>query len=185
MKKIYKIAVVAALVFFTMSTGSALPAFAEPKELSLEEAIQNIQEYDSEIEKNTDTLNNLKEQISEKENAIKENETKLEEAQKNVDEKDEQLSQRLKGIQLSGGIEATPLKYLEAVFTSGDILDTLKKVSLISQICTSDNKLITEAKESKSNLLDVKNNIEKENKELQENKDNVEKQIKKNKKVIF
>ena len=62
--------------------------------------------------------------------------------------------------------------------SSGDFLGAVKKAYLISQICASDKNLISEAKESKQELTEVKENIEKESKELEENKDAVEKEIK-------
>jgi cell wall-associated NlpC family hydrolase len=178
MKRKYKIASIVSLVFFMTVTSSNLPAYAEPDELSLEQAVQNIEEYDSEIQSNMDKLDNLKEQILEKENDIKDNENQLESAQKEVEEKDNQLAERLKGIQLNGGVQITSLKYLDALISSGDILDALKRVSLVYQICTSDKNLILEAKESKIKLLEVKENIEKEKTELQKSEEDVEKQIK-------
>lgn len=178
MKKKYRIAVAAALIMLITSTSNSLPAFADPTELPLEQAIQNIQECDSQIEEKMDKLNKLKDQIAQKEIDIKDNEKQLEDAQTDVEQKDNQLSERLKGIQLNGGLEATPMQYLDALFSSGDILDAVKKVSLITQICTSDKNLILKAKESRNNLIDIKNNIEKENEELKSNQDDVEKQIK-------
>ena len=82
-----------------------LTAFADPTELSLEQVEQNIQECDSKIEYNMDKLNKYKEQILEKENDIKDNEKQLTLAEKNVEEKDKQLAERLKGIQLNGGLK--------------------------------------------------------------------------------
>ena len=178
MKKKYKTTIVATLVFLTTVTSSGVPAFAEPAELSLEQVEQNIQECDSKIEYNMDKLNKYKEQILEKENDIKDNENQLILAEKNVEEKDKQLSERLKGMQLNGGLETTPMQYLDVLFSSGDFLGAIKKAYLISQICTSDKNLISEAKESKQKLTEVEENIEKESIELQKNKDDVEKQIK-------
>lgn len=177
MKKNYKIAA-ATLLFFITSIGNSMPAFAEPSGLSLDQVIQNIQECDNKIEYNMDKLNDLKGQILEKENNIKDNENKLEEAQKLVDERDNQLSERLKGIQINGGLEATPMQYLDVLLSSDDLLDAVKKVSLITQICTSDKNLISEAKESRKKIIDITNDILNEKKELQNNKDDVEKQIK-------
>ncbi|OOM79422.1 C40 family peptidase [Clostridium sp. BL-8] len=178
MKKNYKIAVVATLLFFITSIINTLPALAEPKELSTEQAIQNIQECDNKIEYNMNKLTELKEQIIEKENDIKDNEKEVEAAQKKVDERDDKLAERLRGIQLNGGIEVTSMQYLDAVFSSGNILDALKKFSLVSQICDSDKKLISEAKESQKRLMDIQAGIEKEHEELQKNEEDVGKQIK-------
>ena len=55
---------------------------------------------------------------------------------------------------MNGGIEATSMQYLDALFSSGDILDAVKKVSLISQICTSDKNLIEKAKATEENLTE-------------------------------
>lgn len=178
MKKKYKTAIVSILIFFTTVTSGSISAFAEPAELSIEAVVENIQEYDSEIVENMDKLNKYKEQILEKENDIEYNQNQLILAENNVNEKDKQLFDRLKGIQLNGGIETTPMQYLDVLFSSGDFIGAVKKAYLISQICTSDKNLIVEAKESKQELLEIKENIENETKELQENKDDVEKQIK-------
>lgn len=178
MKNKYKITILATLLFFTGMTSNNLQAFAEPEDLTPEQIIQNIQEYDSKIEENMDKLNDLKNEIAEKENDIKDNEEQLILAEENVEEKDDQLSERLRGMQTSGGVSATSMKYLDVLFSSGDVLDVLKKASLISQICTSDTNLLLEAKESKEELIEIKTNIEKENEELQKNKEEVEKQIK-------
>lgn len=178
MKKNYKIAVVATLLFFITSIINTLPALAEPKELSTEQAIQNIQECDNKIEYNMNKLAELKEQIIEKENDIKDNEKEVEAAQKKVDESDDKLAERLRGIQLNGGLEVTSMQYLDAVFSSGNILDALKKFSLVSQICDGDKKLISEAKESQGRLMDIQAGIEKEREELQKSEEDVGKQIK-------
>lgn len=178
--KNYKNIAVAILLFFVVSMCNTLQAKAEPDsdQLSLVQAVENIQECDNKIEENMDKLNKVKEQILDKENDIKDNENQLESAQKEVEQKNTQLSERLNGIQLNGGLQTTTLQYLDAVFSSGDVLDAIKRVSLISQICTSDKKLILQAKESKSKLLDIKQNIEKEKSDLQKNQDDVESQIK-------
>ena len=178
MKKKYKIIIIAALLFFATVNSESLPAFAEPKDLTLEQVVGNIQEYDNKIEADMDKLNKLKEEILEKENDIKYNEEQLLLAQENLEEKDNQLAERLKGIQVNGGIEATSMKYLEVLFSSGDILDAVKKASLISKICTSDKNLILQAKESKEKLIETKNDIEKESAELLKKKEDIEKQIK-------
>lgn len=178
MKKKYKTTIAATLVFLTTVTSSGVTALADPTELSLEQVEQNIQECDSKIEYNMDKLNNFKEQILKKENDIKDNQNQLILAEKSVEEKDKQLAERLKGIQVNGGIEATPMQYLDVLFSSGDFLGAVKKAYLISQICTSDKNLISEAKESKEKLTEVKETIEKESIELEKNKDDVEKQIK-------
>lgn len=168
---------IAALLFVTITT-TTTPVFATPNEPTLSEVIENIQEYDSKIEYNMDKLNTYKELILEKENDIKENEKELELAKLEIEEKNQQLSDRLKLIQTSGGIEATPMMYLDALLTSGNIMEAIEKVRLISKICTSDKELITEAKEAEQKLEDMKKNIEKENEELQKNKEDIEKEIK-------
>lgn len=178
MKSKYKITILASLLFFTGITSNNLQAFAEPEDLSPEQIIQNIQEYDSKIEENMDKLNDLKNEMAEKENDIRDNEEQLVLAEKNVEEKDNQLSERLRGIQMNGGVAATSMKYLDVLFSSGDVLDIINKASLISQICTSDTNLVLEAEESKNQLVEIRENIEKENEELQKNKEEVEKQIK-------
>lgn len=140
MKKNNRIGAIVASALLITSICNSVPALADPNDsnLTLEQAIQNIQEYDNEIEYNMDKLNQVKEQILEKENDIKDNQVKLDVTQTQFTERENQLSERLKGIQFNGGFEATPLQYLDALFSSGDILDALKRVSLISQICTSD-----------------------------------------------
>lgn len=180
MKRNNRIGAIVVSALLITSICNSVPALADPNDsnLTLEQAIQNIQEYDNEIEYNMGKLNQLKEQILEKENDIKDNQVKLDLTQTQFTERENQLSERLKGIQFNGGFEATPLQYLDALFSSGDILDALKRVSLISQICTSDKDLILETKKSEDNLLNIKTTIEKENQELQTDKDDVEKQIK-------
>lgn len=167
---------IATLLFVTI-TASTIPVFAAPNEPTLEEVVQNIQEYDSKIEYNMDKLNTYKELIIEKEKEIKENEKDLTLAQANIEDKDKQLSDRLKLIQSTGGIEATPMMYLDALLSSGNIIEAAQKVRLISKICTSDKELITQAKEAEENLKEMKKNIEKENEELQKNKEDIEKEI--------
>lgn len=177
MKNKFIAGTIATLLFVTIAM-TTTPVFATPNEPTLLEVIENIQEYDSKIEENMDKLNNYKELILEKENDIKENEKELELAKLNIEEKNEQLSDRLKLIQASGGIEATPMMYLEALLKSGNIMEAVEKVRLISKICTSDKELITEAKEAEQKLEDIKKNIEEESEELQKNKDDIETEIK-------
>lgn len=146
-------------------------------ELTLQEVIQYIQDYDSKIQYNMEKLNELKQQILDKEEEIKDNQEKLELAQEDIVEKDKNLTERLKRIQLSGGFEATPMQYLEAIFSSGSLLEAIDKVTMISKICASDRDLIKNATEAKDNLEEIKEKIEKESKQLNEDKEYVEKQI--------
>lgn len=146
-------------------------------ELTLQEVIQYIQDYDSKIQYNMERLNELKQQILDKEEEIKDNQEKLELAQEDIVEKDKNLTERLKRIQLSGGFEATPMQYLEAIFSSGSLLEAIDKVTMISKICASDRDLIKNATEAKDNLEEIKEKIEKESKQLNEDKEYVEKQI--------
>lgn len=172
-----KISLMVILLLFITVINNEFPAFAEP-ELVLEQAIQNIEECDNRINYNIDKLNKLKEEIFKKKNNIKDNEEQLKIAQENVENKNSRLSGRLKGIQLNGGIEVTSIQYLDAIFTSGNILDAIKKASLIYQICESDKNLILEAKESRQKILEVKKEIEKEKADLQKNEEDIEKQVK-------
>ena len=177
MKNKFIATVIATLLFVTITT-STIPVFASPNEPTLIEVVQNIQECDSKIEYNMDKLNTYKELILEKENDIKENEKELILVQASIEEKDKQLSDRLKLIQANGGIEATPMMYLDALLSSGNILDAIQNVRLISKIFTSDKDLITDAKEAEEKLENMKKNIEKENEELQKNKEDIEAEIK-------
>ena len=185
---------VALMVISCMTVTSGMPVFAAPNETvaadteitandgtdnrSIEKIIQNIQECDSQIEYKMGKLNELKEQILEKENQIHENEQKIELAEADIEEKDNALAERLNIIQKNGGIESTPMKYLDALLSSEDILDAVQKVHLISKICTSDKKLIQNAKDAKDNLTQIKENIEKEQKELEKSKEYLENEIK-------
>ncbi len=185
---------VAVMVISCMTVTSGMPVFAAPSETvaadteitandgtdsrSIEKVIQNIQECDSQIEYKMGKLNELKEQILEKENQIQENEQKIELAEADIEEKDNALAERLNIIQKNGGIESTPMKYLDALLSSEDILDAVQKVHLISKICTSDKKLIQNAKDAKDNLTQIKENIEKEQKELEKSKEYLENEIK-------
>lgn len=185
---------VAVMVISCMTVTSGMPVFAAPSETvaadteitandgtdsrSIEKVIQNIQECDSKIEYKMGKLNELKEQILEKENQIQENEQKIELAEADIEEKDNALAERLNIIQKNGGIESTPMKYLDALLSSEDILDAVQKVHLISKICTSDKKLIQNAKDAKDNLTQIKGNIEKEQKELEKSKEYLENEIK-------
>ncbi|NFH81362.1 glycoside hydrolase [Clostridium botulinum] len=177
MKKKFTTIIISAVIFLN-SISSTIPVIAAPNNLSINEVIQNIQEYDSKIETNMDKLNKYKEQILEKENEIKANEQEVEIAKKNLEQKDELLSERLRNVHMDGGFEVTPLKYLEAFFTSGNIMDAVEKVQVISQMCKSDKKLVIEAKNAEQKLNDMQKKIEKENEELQKNKDEIEKNIK-------
>ncbi|KAI3345218.1 glycoside hydrolase [Clostridium botulinum] len=177
MKKKFTTIIISAVILLN-SVSSTIPVIAAPNNLSINEVIQNIQEYDSKIETNMDKLNKYKEQILEKENEIKANEQEVEIAKKNLEQKDELLSERLRNVHMDGGFEVTPLKYLEAFFTSGNIMDAVEKVQVISQMCKSDKKLVIEAKNAEQKLNDMQKKIEKENKELQKNKDEIEKNIK-------
>ncbi|WP_252235729.1 C40 family peptidase [Clostridium sp. CH2] len=177
MKKKFTIIIISAVILLN-SVSSTISVSAAPNNLSINEVIQNIQEYDSKIETNMDKLNKYKEQILEKENEIKANEEDVEIAKRNLEQKDELLSKRLRNVHMDGGFEVTPLKYLEAFFTSGNIMDAVEKVQVISQMCKSDKKLVIEAKNAEQNLNDMQKKIEKENEELQKNKDEIEKNIK-------
>ncbi|MBY6810912.1 C40 family peptidase [Clostridium botulinum] len=177
MKKKFTTIIISAVILLN-SISSTIPVIAAPNNLSINEVIQNIQEYDSKIETNMDKLNKYKEQILEKENEIKANEQEVEIAKKNLEQKDELLSERLRNVHMDGGFEVTPLKYLEAFFTSGNIMDAVEKVQVISQMCKSDKKLVIEAKNAEQKLNDMQKKIEKENEELQKNKDEIEKNIK-------
>lgn len=154
-----------------------IPAFAAPNDLNINEVIQNIQEYDNKIESNMDKLNKYKNEILDKEKELKTNEEELDTAKKNLQEKDELLSERLRNVHMNGGFEVTPIKYLEALFSSGNLVDAVEKVELISKMCKSDEKLVAEAKNAEEDLNSMQNKIEKENNELQKNKEDIEKYI--------
>ena len=111
---------VALMVISCMTVTSGMPVFAAPNETvaadteitandgtdnrSIEKIIQNIQECDSQIEYKMGKLNELKEQILEKENQIHENEQKIELAEADIEEKDNALAERLNIIKKNGGI---------------------------------------------------------------------------------
>ncbi len=193
---------VAAVAITCMTTTSGLTVFAAPNDTtaaetevlenngalenvesvdqqSISKIIQNIQEYDSKIEYKMQKLNELKEQLLDKENEIEDNKAKIELAESDIERKDSELAKRLNTIQKNGGIEATPLKYIEALLSSEDVVDAVNKLHLISKICESDKKLIKEAKEAKDNLYEIQENIEKEQKDLEKSKEYVENEIKK------
>jgi len=170
--------IVATLLFFATVTSANLQVHADPEILSLEQTVQKIEECDNKIESNMDNLNKLKEQIVEKESEIKDNTELLEIAQEKVEERDKQLAERLNGIQLNGGLEITSFQYMDALFSSGNILDAVQKLSLINHICTNDKKLIVEAKESRKKILDMKDNIDVQYKELEKSKEEIENKIK-------
>jgi len=171
-----KFALIVALLFFMTMMSNELPAFAEP-ELSLEQAIQNIQECDSKIDNNIDKLNKIKEEVSQKEKQIKDNEEQLKIAKEDVEEKDKKLADRLKGIQLNGGVQSTTLQYLDALISSGNVLEAMNKASLIYKICENDKNLILEAKESEKRIIEVKEEIEKEKADLQKNENDIRSQV--------
>ncbi|MVX64419.1 glycoside hydrolase [Clostridium chromiireducens] len=170
--------IVATLLFFTTVTSANSQVHADPDILSLEQAVQKIEECDNKIENNMDNLDKLKEQIKERENEIKDNTELLKIAQEKVEERDNQLAERLNGIQLNGGLEITSFQYMDALFSSGNILDAVQKLSLINQICTSDKKLIIEAKESRRKFLDINDKIDAQYKDLEKNRGEVENKIK-------
>ena len=138
---------VAVLTIMTVTTSSALPAFAEPTDsqdglsavsesnnnLNIEKIVENIQSCDSKIEYKMTKLNELKEQIAQKEEEIKENQESISRAEDKIEEKDKALSDRVKQIQVSGGLETTTLKYLDALLTSGNVLEAIEKVKRLEK----------------------------------------------------
>lgn len=177
MKRKFNIITVATLLFFITVTSNTSSVLAIPDNPSIEQAVQIVQECDNKIENNIYNLNKLQEQIIEKENEIQDNKKELIEAQDNVNKREDQLAERLNGIQLNGGFEVTSMQYIDALISSDNILDAVKKATFISQICTRDKNLVLEAKESKEKLLVIENNIDKEREELEKNKADVKNTI--------
>ncbi len=187
-----KIVIIAGLLINTLCIGH-MCVFAEPVEVinealeeqnighdnNLYEIICNIQEYDNSIEIKTQKLNELQNELDEKESKIEESEKNIEILNKKVEDTDKALGERLKDIEYNRGLKNTALSYLEAVLTSGNIMDALEKIQLIHQVCQNDVKMIEEAKEAKENLEEGKLAVEKERRQLEEDRLYVEKELEK------
>ena len=132
---------------------------SEEESNSLEEVILNIQECDNNIEEKMDKLQKLQEELDAKSEEIKVNEENIESLEKEVEERDKLLAERLKEIENSGGLKVTPLKYIEAILNSENLLDAINNLNSIYRICKSDAKLIEETKEAKENLENTKEKI--------------------------
>jgi len=164
MKKKYKTTVVAILLFFITVTSIGVRTFADPKKLSLEQMGQSVQKYNSKIEFNMDGLNKSKKQIRDEENAIKNKEKYLALTEENVNVKKIQLVAKLKEMQFKGGVEGTSMQYLDNVYSSREILNTVKEVPLNFTICTGCKKIALGAKEK---LTEIKEKIKRDREELE------------------
>ena len=152
---------------------------SEEESNSLEEVILNIQECDNNIEEKMDKLQKLQEELDAKSEEIKVNEENIESLEKEVEERDKLLAERLKEIENSGGLKVTPLKYIEAILNSENLLDAINNLNSIYRICKSDAKLIEEAKEAKENLENTKEKIVNDKKKLEEDKEYVKEELSK------
>ena len=141
---------------------------ASEESSSLEDVILNIQEHDNQIEKRMEQLKNIQKELEDKKEEIKVNEENISNMKKEVDERDKLLSERLKEIENSGGLKVTPLRYMEAIFNSENILDAINNLNSIYKICKNDTKLIQQAKEAKENLENTKKKILEDKKKLEE-----------------
>lgn len=145
----------------------------------LQEIVENIQEYDNNIEIKTQKLNDLQKQLDDKEKEIKDNEENIKLLEQNVEDTDKLLGERIKDMSNNGGLKNTVLNYIDALLKSGNILDAVDRLQVISKVCKNDAKLIEEAKEAKQNLQDTKIKIEKEKKQLEQDKNYIKEQLEK------
>lgn len=152
---------------------------AERESSSLEDVILNIQECDSNIEEKMDKLKKLQEELDAKNEEIKSNEESIKSLEKDVEERDKLLAERLKEFENSGGLKVTPLKYLEAIFKSENILDAINNMNSIYTLCKNDAKLIEEAKEAKEILENTKEKIVNDKKQLEADTDYIQKELSK------
>ena len=157
---------------------------SEEESNSLEEVILNIQECDNNIEEKMDKLQKLQEELDAKSEEIKVNEENIESLEKEVEERDKLLAERLKEIENSGGLKVTPLKYIEAILNSENLLDAINNLNSIYRICKSDAKLIEETKEAKENLENTKEKIVNDKKKLEEEKAKLIKYIEENSELL-
>lgn len=141
---------------------------ADEESNSLEKVILNIQECDNNIEEKMDKLQKLQEELDAKSEEIKVNEENIGALEKDVEERDKLLAERLKEVENSGGLKVTPLRYIEAVLNSENLLDAINNLNSIYKICKNDAKLIEEAKDAKQTLENTKEKILDDKKQLEE-----------------
>ena len=188
-KNIRKIAIIGLLL--SSNTLNYITAVAVPMEQteisvqadeesnSLEKVILNIQEYDNSIEEKMDKLEKLQKELDAKSEEIKVNEENIGSLEKDVEERDKLLAERLKEVQNSGGLKVTPLKYMEAIFNSKNLLDAINNLNSIYKICKNDAELIEEAKEAKETLENIKVKILDDKKQLEEDTEYVKEELSK------
>lgn len=130
------------------------------------DAMKQVEELDSQINSYESEISELNTKISDLENRIEEQEKSLQEEQARYDKEQELLDERLVTL-----YEAGETSYLDVLLSSESITDFISNYYLVSQLAEYDTDLLQKIDESKKQIENTKNDMQKNKDEIQSAKD--------------
>jgi len=118
----------------------------------LDELNEKVESFTEALEKNKQKMEDTKEQITETEKEVAEIEDEVTTLENKIEERKEILKERLVSLQKKGG----NISYLEVIFGSKSFGDMISRVSAVSKIAESDEKLMKKQEEDKVELQEKK-----------------------------
>ncbi|SFA90134.1 N-terminal domain of peptidoglycan hydrolase CwlO-containing protein [Lentibacillus halodurans] len=117
-----------------------------------EELNEKIESFTKALDKNEQKMEETEEQITETEEKAAEIEEEVTALEEKIEERKAILKERLVSLQKQGG----DINYMEVIFGSKSFGDMISRVSAVSKIAESDEKLLKQQEEDKAELQEKK-----------------------------
>ncbi|MFB4169896.1 NlpC/P60 family protein [Virgibacillus sp. JSM 102003] len=138
--------------------------------IELEDLNEKIDSVNSALEQNKNKMNETADKIKDTKNEIETIEHEVNDLEEDIKVRNEILKDRIVSYQKNGG----DVNYLEVIFGSKSFSDLIGRVSAVTKIAESDNKLMQQQKEDKAVLEEKRESAEKKLDELKEMKKELE-----------
>lgn len=138
--------------------------------IELEDLNEKIDSVNNALEKNKNKMNETAGKIKDTKEEINTIENEVSDLEEDIEVRNEILKDRIVSYQKNGG----DVNYLEVVFGSKSFSDLIGRVSAVTKIAESDNKLMKQQKEDKAVLEEKRESAEKKLDELKEMKTELE-----------
>ncbi len=138
--------------------------------IELEDLNEKIDSVNNALEQNKDKMNETAGNIKNTKKEIKTIENEVNDLEEDIEVRNEILKDRMVSYQKNGG----DVNYLEVIFGSKSFSDFIGRVSAVTKIAESDNKLMKQQKEDMAALEEKKESAEKKLDELKDMKTELE-----------
>jgi len=134
--------------------------------LNIEKLNEEVEELNDALEKNQKTMKETETEIEEKEEQIETLKQEISDLEEKIEKRYEILKERAVSLQKSGG----DIGYIEVIFGSKSFSDFINRISAVSKISDSDQKLIEQQEADKQKVEEQKVEVEDKLAELDEQK---------------